>query len=469
MMALHIFLSALLATSGPQAGDRIPAPEESAQKQAEKLVKDLFKEDYAKKTPKDKASLGDKMLEQARQAKDDPPSQYVLFREAQDLLAQAGEADRCFLAIDEWTAIFAVDALDLKSRALAAVVKMPKTPDEMKTLTLTHLKLVDAAIAGDQYELADKTMQATLAAARKSNNPSMLGKATGKAKEVSELKGRYERVRKAKETLKASPDDGPANFVVGQFECLVKGNWEVGLPMLSKGAQEPLAATARKELESPGDGPGQSALADQWWELAEKETGSTKKHLRERAIYWYEKASAQLTGLGKTKVDRRLTDYRMEKVHRGSWLDLSDPKLYGKTGALGTAMVIDRQQSLKLVKPPTGEFDGYSVKVKLLSKDAVPNVQHEPGRYMVLLGAVSQKWTVSMHDGTGWVTIKTGDLPKLEEWTVTVLLEGEEEVVYVEGTEVNRRHTASDKLPSPYLIMHEGRASFSQMKLRKKE
>jgi len=51
---------------------------------------------------------------------------------------------------------------------------------------------------------------------------------------------------------------------------------------------------------------GQSKLADDWWNLAEKEKDWTKAAVQSRAAHWYEQALPKLTGLDKVKVEKRL-------------------------------------------------------------------------------------------------------------------------------------------------------------------
>jgi hypothetical protein len=99
-LALLVFFP-LFQETIPQK-NRAPVPDAKALAEAEKLVKDLFKEDYSKKSTADRSALASRLLEQARQVKDDRASQYVLYRERQDLLAQVGDLPRCFSALDEW-------------------------------------------------------------------------------------------------------------------------------------------------------------------------------------------------------------------------------------------------------------------------------------------------------------------------------------------------------------------------------
>src|SRR5579862_5703640 len=106
----HFAALGLLAfvPASPQDPVRAPVPSASEQADADKFVKDLFKDDYAKRTPADKITLAKKILGQAIQTKDDPRAQFVLFREARDLSSQAGDVLTGMVAIDEMARRFTI-------------------------------------------------------------------------------------------------------------------------------------------------------------------------------------------------------------------------------------------------------------------------------------------------------------------------------------------------------------------------
>jgi hypothetical protein len=70
---------------------REPAPTAAAKKEAEAVVRDLFKDDYAKKTPAERGILARKLLKLAKETKDDPVGRFVLLTEAMELGVLAGE------------------------------------------------------------------------------------------------------------------------------------------------------------------------------------------------------------------------------------------------------------------------------------------------------------------------------------------------------------------------------------------
>src|SRR6185503_725454 len=119
---------------------------------------------------------------------------------------------------------------------------------------------------------------------------------------------RHAAVAAAEKILASNPEDPAANAVVGLFTCVILGDWEKGLPLVTKGPDGPFKAAAQKDLAAPSDAAAQVAVGDAWWDLQEKETGAAKSGLRKRAADWYGKAAPGLTGLTKIRVEKRIVE-----------------------------------------------------------------------------------------------------------------------------------------------------------------
>ncbi len=80
-----------------------------------------------------------------------------------------------------------------------------------------------------------------------------------------------------------------------------------GAAVSGQAASDPaLKSIAGRDLERPRDTAGQLALADSWWELAVSTKEPARLALQARAAFWYDKAVGQLTGLNRTKAQKRL-------------------------------------------------------------------------------------------------------------------------------------------------------------------
>jgi hypothetical protein len=287
---------------------KLDIPDEAAQKDAEKIIKGLFKEDYAKRAPADRVALAKNLLRQGTETRDNDAARYVLLREAQDLAARAGDIDTALQAVEGICSLYATNHLTLKNAALAVAAGVLSKPEELKPLAQAYLALAEEASQARQFELAVKAAQGALAAAKRAKDLALVTRAESQSKALAGIQERFERAKKWVDALATSPDNLEANQAVGEFECLLLGDWAAGLPKLAKGSDATLKALAVKDLSQPTDGAELSALGDGWWDRAEKESGVPRSNLRQRAGYWYEKASSKLSGLSKIKVDKRLED-----------------------------------------------------------------------------------------------------------------------------------------------------------------
>jgi hypothetical protein len=285
----------------------MPVPDKEAQAKVLKVIKDLYKVDYAKRKPREILELAAKLIQEAAETKDDPTARFVLLREARDLAAQAGSAATCLQAIDELAKEYDIDALGMKAEWLATTATFA-TPAVSSSLAETCLALVEEAVAADHYELALRLVSVAVDAARKARSPTLSSKAEARRKEVQALQKEFDEVKEARAKLRETPDDPDASLALGKYLCLVKGDWKKGLPLLAQGSDKALKAVAEQERDNPGGADAQVRIGDRWWDLAGKATGRTKAQLQTRAVHWYEQAAPELKGLAKARVEKRLQE-----------------------------------------------------------------------------------------------------------------------------------------------------------------
>jgi hypothetical protein len=287
----------LLAGQDPKA----PVPDAAAQKEAEKTIREVFKDQYGRPTLADRQALARELLQQA-QSPDNPPAvRYVLLRDAQSL----GDLETGAKAVELMSKHFDVNLLALRLKTLN--LSIPKTPEEFKPLAEQYLALSEDALQAGDAEVADKAAQAAMANARKAKDVPLLTRTQARAKEMGELRARADAVRKAEETLQRDANNPGANGLVGRYECLVRGDWEKGLPLLAK-SDSPLKAAAALDLAAPTEPAKQIEAGDAWWTASEGETGTAKQNLRGRALHWYGKALSKATGLTKLKLENRFQE-----------------------------------------------------------------------------------------------------------------------------------------------------------------
>jgi hypothetical protein len=288
---------------------RAAIPEAARQRETEKQIKDLFKEQYAKKTPGDRKQLARLLLDQAAKSQADPVALWVLCRETQDIAVQGGDPVTALQAVDLAARVFDADTVAMKNEVLTGASKTAKTPEEFVALAGAQLAFIDELMLQDLYDLADKTATAALASAKKSNDAGLTARATSRAKEVAEAKSLYQSQKKTLETLAKNPDDPGANLEMGKFLCFVKGEWDLGARFLVKSGDTALKALAERELAFSVQSIERVALADGWWELADKEKSPLRKaRLMARARAIYESALPDASALQRAKIEKRLNE-----------------------------------------------------------------------------------------------------------------------------------------------------------------
>ena len=300
-MALLLLLALLL----PAQEQKRAVPEGAALRDAEKLVREVFKEDYSKKSPADRIVLARKLLKQGIESKEDPISQFVLFSEARDLAAQAGDLETALGAIAELAKIFRIDASAMKDAAVGSAAKSAKTPDDFLKIARTFLSASEDAAAAQNFDAAEKAAEQAGQYARKSKDVALASSAAARAKEYAELRTKLEKTERAREALRKNPEDPEANLALGQYLCLVKGDWDAGLAHLAKGSDSGLKGAAIRDAAKPTDAAEQVAAGDAWWEFGEKDA-SVRAGSRQRAVYWYGMAKDRLAGLTRARIEKRM-------------------------------------------------------------------------------------------------------------------------------------------------------------------
>jgi len=298
---------ALLLGAHPLQDARLPVPESAALKQAEKLVREVLKEDYARKDPPSRRALGQKLLSQAETSKDDTANCFVLLSDARDIAAETGDLKVAMTACDRLADTFQVDRVAVR-RACLDKLRKPVTPEESALLTEAFFRLIDEATAAENFEAALAASRDAEQAAQKAKQLPLLSKAKARGREIAGLRAEFQRAEGARKKLEAQPDDAESNFVLGRFLVLIKGDWDSGLALLAKGSNPAWKDAAARDLKIPLENSEHIALGDAWWELGTKEEGSAKARLWARAAHYYQRALPEISGLQRVKLEKRLEE-----------------------------------------------------------------------------------------------------------------------------------------------------------------
>jgi WD40 repeat protein len=306
LAALLVGVLAAGALDAGPAGKRLPVPEKKNLARAEELVRDIFKEEIDKaKDAESRTKLAAYLLQQGDESSDDDAARYVLYQETAQLATLAGNAPLLLSALDKLGKSFDVPTLDLKAEALRKAVDHVPVKEPSKALTETVLELIAEALEADNYDAAVELGKVAEAAAKRSQDVKLVTGVKKRIAEVLVIREGFAKLQPFVDRLKKDPTDPEANHQLGEYFGLMKGKWDRALPLLAKSKAEPLAALARRDLDDPKDARDQLALADAYWDLAAKHQEPAGLRLQERAAFWYDKAAPNLSGLNRTKAQKR--------------------------------------------------------------------------------------------------------------------------------------------------------------------
>jgi hypothetical protein len=315
--------------AAPPAADKAPdvapagtfgVPNEDAIAKATRLIKTTFAQEYYSATTlPQRATLAQRLLKEAAETTDDSPVRYVLLCEARDLAAKAADAPTACRAVDLLAQFFGVAPGEMTLAALSTAARVALTPQNQESLAQCALTAADQALSRDDYDLAARLATVAESAAKQTQKLILITDAQDKQKEITWAAREFAQAKTALETLTSKPDDPDAKAAAGRFKCLVKNDWDHGLPLLLDCADAPFKLLAERDQAAATAGPKvQAEIGDQWWELGEKYLQRARLACRTRAVYWYKLAAPKLAGLPKTIAEKRIEEtdlLRLREIH----------------------------------------------------------------------------------------------------------------------------------------------------------
>jgi hypothetical protein len=317
-----------LAAAVSAQEERAPVPPAAELKRAEGAVRELFKEEYKSKDPEARRGLAQKLRAEAKDAKNDLTTRYVLLRDARDFAAEAADLELAFDAIDALGALFDVKVGDLRGDAISAARKAARSPLTAERAAYAVLDAVYRSVDRSEFEDASRALRDVEPFLKAAQSTSLTQKVADLQKEIPSRKKESDEAKKAELALATNPADGDACLKLGRFLCFVKGDWAAGCSLLKKGPDPVLRKLAEQELGVGEDSESRQGLGEAWLAAADK-SKKDKERYEARALQWFELALVQAGGLAKTRIQKRVTE--LTAVPRGSGgvpvnlLALADP------------------------------------------------------------------------------------------------------------------------------------------------
>ena len=262
--ALALLLLTLGAGGQEESAVKAPVPDEAAVKKAETEVRELFKSDYKSTDATDRRAFAKKLLDAGNKDDLDPPTRYVVLREAAELAAQAEDLGTSFAAVERLALRFEVDPFGLKADVLASARKAARRTDVLARIATTALKTAREARAADRLDAALRALKEAETSAKASKDASLTKPLTEETRLLALAKKDLAEVEEARTKLSGTPDDPKANLTVGRWLVFEKGKVKDGLPHLAKGADKRLAEAAKLDQE----GFDALRIGEAWMKLA---------------------------------------------------------------------------------------------------------------------------------------------------------------------------------------------------------
>jgi hypothetical protein len=292
----------------PQPAKKLPVPTAAEQEKIAKQLNNLYK--TSQPGPKDPVKA-QKFYEVAARAGSSPAERYMLLMKGAEIAAAAGDLNLSLQGIDTLDADYDIDALEAKQKLLEKFIAAGK-PEQVAVAIPAAEQLVDQAVAADRFDIAvglatsaSKAVVKSKIATHKEDEERL----SRRRHDIHLLEPIYMAAKKAQETLGKNPADPEANLTVARWRCFYKGDWTTGLPLLAKGSNEKLKSLAEQESKAPANADQQVQLADAWWDLAQKESGTARDSLRLHAGAVYQASLPKLTSvLKKAAIEKRLAE-----------------------------------------------------------------------------------------------------------------------------------------------------------------
>lgn len=305
---LVLFALLLAAWSPAGAADRVKLPAMADVERADKLVRDLFKDEFAKTPPAAKAALAARLFAQAGETTDDPAAQFVLLRNTAELAAAGGDPDLAIKACTTLRERFDGPLADVLEPTLKLVVAKSAAPDANLAVTGFLLKAIDDAVAVDDLDGAIRLHKLAEGTAAKAKNVRTASQVAARGKDLDAVQKEAVKLPAAMKALEADPKDPDACLTVGKYLCFQKGDWARGLPLLARCSEPALKAAAAKDLADSAEAADLLQAADAWYDLLGTLAGTPRRVVQVRAYALYAKALPELSGLSKTKAEKRLQE-----------------------------------------------------------------------------------------------------------------------------------------------------------------
>jgi hypothetical protein len=297
-----LLLLCMVLLAGGEAPAPLPVPAEADRAARAAALREVFKEDYARKRPEDRLRLVGKLLDLAKGTQDAVEC-YAVLREAIDAAARCADHERGLAAIDLLAAGWQVDGLEERLRFIAAAAPAAG-PEQAAALCTAALVLGEAEADADRYPTAQKALAAAAGLA-KAAGPDLAGRVKAAQERSKALGAEFAKLGELTDVL--GQMDAAAHARYGRFLAFRKGDWVAAVEHLAAGDDAPLRDLAKAELAA-GAGEPLVQAAEAWAAWAKAAAAALRPAAYGHAAELLRRAAPGLDGIVRARSEKRIEE-----------------------------------------------------------------------------------------------------------------------------------------------------------------
>jgi hypothetical protein len=290
-----IFLALLVART--DAAGRLPVPNPAEEASLRESIRNQYIDQYTNLTDRS-AQMGlARQLWQASITAPTPAEGYALLCEARDIAARTGDLSAALGVADLLSAKYAVSVSSARVGAFATAGDVIQGSSAVDAYFRLLIAAIDQAMQADDFTPAHRLIQTAGTVVSAQQAYIWAEALSTRQTDLKMQESAFASIALDFKHLRENPSDPNANLIIGRYECLIKGDWTTGLPMLERCSDEFLQKSARIELAEPEnlrqqrdaqwfDGKPQTKVADSWASL-EDIAPEYQTQLRLHIYDWY--------------------------------------------------------------------------------------------------------------------------------------------------------------------------------------
>ena len=297
----------------PKKPERLAVPPEEELAKAREELREIFYAEYkASKSKADLRKLAVKMLGEAARLENEPAAYHELLQMVRKMAVQTGDLTSAMKAVELLETKLELPSLALRLTTIDELAgAIGESNQGAGQLAAEAEKVFISAFEQDEFSIALEAHRIYMGLIRKGSDSGKVGRMSLYRGVIVEAEKAYQLVPAALSALSANGEDTQANDVAGKFFCLIKNEWEIGLPMMARGSDLKLRLLARMDLEQGKSGHEIIQLADHYYELAQEFKQPQRRCLELRAAHHYAAARPFLMpGVDLVKADKRIEEIR---------------------------------------------------------------------------------------------------------------------------------------------------------------